>query len=374
MAIRTKRMIEAARVRLDWRAGGVTLDVESQRGPIARTLAYLFGFGALLLLFTLLLPGSPDRNSPAMALVGVAAFVVSVALLIGFDRLPIWFLTIAPALGSVLVGLLICFAGPEASAAYALYFAWVVIAAANYLSRTVTAIHGLIAIGVYAIAIQIAGPGQAPPGLRLAMLAGTAAVAAGVMAGLAAQVREFVSRLEDDARTDPLTGLDNRRALREQFERELARTKRTRRPMSLIVLDLDHFKAFNDAFGHLAGDDALKRVARIIDDVTRSIEITARIGGEEFAVVAPDTDEAGAIALAERVRIAIASEFSGARPLLTMSGGIAVHRPAMRTPRDLFAAADRALYDAKAGGRNRVEVDERPPLEFANEGRGLDMG
>lgn len=206
------------------------------------------------------------------------------------------------------------------------------------------------------------------------MLAGTAAVAAGVMAGLAAQVREFVSRLEDDARTDPLTGLDNRRALREQFERELARTKRTRRPMSLIVLDLDHFKAFNDAFGHLAGDDALKRVARIIDDVTRSIEITARIGGEEFAVVAPDTDEAGAIALAERVRIAIASEFSGARPLLTMSGGIAVHRPAMRTPRDLFAAADRALYDAKAGGRNRVEVDERPPLEFANEGRGLDMG
>jgi diguanylate cyclase (GGDEF)-like protein len=240
----------------------------------------------------------------------------------------------------------------------------VLIAAANYLSRTATAVHGLVAVVVYAVAIQVTGPGPAPAELRLTMLAGTAVVAAVVMAGLAAQVRGLVAQLEDDARTDPLTGLDNRRALRAEFERELARCARTGRPLVLLVMDLDWFKRFNDALGHMAGDDALRRVAKILDEVTRTVEIAARIGGEEFAVIAPATDAAGGLALAERLRIAIKWEFADIEPPLTASVGIAVSGPGRSTPTELFAAADLALYAAKAAGRDRVvgADDDRRPL------------
>jgi diguanylate cyclase (GGDEF)-like protein len=144
--------------------------------------------------------------------------------------------------------------------------------------------------------------------------------------------------------------------MREDFNRELARSDRSGRPVSLISLDLDHFKEFNDALGHPAGDNALRRLARIMEDVTRAGEVCARTGGEEFAILAPDTDADGAIALAERVRIAVEREFAGSRQPLTVSCGIAVHRPGGLGPQDLVAAADRALYAAKDKGRNRVEV------------------
>ena len=200
------------------------------------------------------------------------------------------------------------------------------------------------------------------------MVAGTAAVAAFVMVGLAAQMRAEVARLEDAARTDPLTGLDNRRALRYEFDRELARAERTRRPLAFVVLDLDHFKLYNDAHGHPAGDRALKRVAMILEDITRSVEVTARIGGEEFAVVAPDTDEAGAVALAERLRLGVRSEFAGTDPPLTLSCGVAVHLPGQARYDDLIEAADRALYAAKRAGRNRVQsAGDLPSLELAGE-------
>lgn len=365
-----RSVMGVARQRLDWRNADIRLGPASERATIARTLAYVFGFGGVLLLLTLLLGGSPDRNLGALVAIAIWALAFAGCLIAAYDRLPIWFLTVTPAVGSVLVGLVICFAGPEASAPYAMYFGWVVIASAGLLSRTVTAIHGLVAVGVYAIAIAIVGPSMIPTGLALAMTAGTATVAAVVMAGIAAQTRDLVTRLDDAARTDPLTELDNRRALREEFERELARAGRTRRPLALIVLDLDHFKRFNDAFGHLAGDDALRRLAKILEEVTRSIEVAARTGGEEFAVVAPETGEAGAVALAERIRISVQSEFASSNPPLTVSCGIAIHRPGSRAGLDLFGAADAALYAAKDAGRNRVEVaaDVRPSLELAGSG------
>jgi diguanylate cyclase (GGDEF)-like protein len=306
----------------------------------------------------------------ALAAIAAAAIAFAGVLIAGYSRLPMWFLTMAPGMGTVFVGLVICFAGPEASAAYATYFAWVVIASAGFLSRTVTAIHGVFVVAVYAIAIAIAGESVIPSGLTLAMTAGTAVVAAVVMAAIATQTRELVITLDDAARTDPLTELGNRRALREEFERELARADRTRRPLALIVLDLDHFKDFNDALGHPAGDQALVRLARILDEVTRSIEVAARLGGEEFAVLAPETDEAGAIALAERVRLSVQSEFARFNPPLTVSCGIAIHQPGGWEAIDLFAAADSALYAAKDGGRNRVEVAgmERPLRELARLG------
>lgn len=367
---RGRSLARVARPRLGWHGTDRALDSVAERAAIARTLAFLFGVGGVLLLLTLLLAGSPEREDGPLLAVAAAALAFAGALAAGYDRLPVWLLTVSPSVGSVLAGLVICFAGPEAAAPYAMYFAWAMIASACFLSRTVTAIHGLVAVGVYALAIEIAGQSMTPTGLALAMTAGTAAVATVVLAGIAADTRDLVARLGDAARTDPLTELDNRRALRDQFGRELDRAGRTGRPLSLIVLDLDRFKRYNDAFGHLAGDDALKRLAKILDEVTRSIEIVARIGGEEFAIVAPETDEAGAVVLAERIRIAVQSEFAASTAPLTVSCGVAVRLPGGRSEVDLFAAADSALYAAKDAGRNRVEVakDGRPPLELAGAG------
>jgi diguanylate cyclase (GGDEF)-like protein len=162
--------------------------------------------------------------------------------------------------------------------------------------------------------------------------------------------------------------LRNRRALDEEFERELARCQRTGIPLTLIILDLDHFKRFNDALGHLAGDDALRRMARVLDRLTRSFDTAARIGGEEFAVMAPGTHESRGQRLAERLRVGIEAEFEGSVPALTVSCGVAGYPSAGDTRVDLFATADRALYAAKGTGRNRTVLAEpgRAPAELAS--------
>jgi diguanylate cyclase (GGDEF)-like protein len=357
-----KSAISTARRRIDWRFDRTRSGSEAQRSTVARTLAIMFGFGAILLLLTVLLPpaGGAERNELALVAIGIVALAVSAGLLISFGRTPMRFLTVAPTLGSVLVGAVICFAGPEAATSYALYFAWVVVAASTFLSRTATALHGAVAVVIYDAATRISGPGATPSALALVMLAGTALVAAVVLAGLATQLRTFVSELESDARTDPLTGLNNRRALREMFAQELGRSDRTGRPLALILLDIDHFKLYNDALGHPAGDDALRRLSKLLDELTRSIEIAARTGGEEFAIVAPETGAGGAVALAERLRLAVETEFATAQPPLTVSLGIAVRNPGGLGSHDLFEAADQALYRAKGRGRNRVEI--APPL------------
>ena len=172
--IRVQSIVAGARHRLRWRNAEALIGPVAERAQIARVLAYLFGFGGLLLLFTLLLPGSSGRDEVALVGVAFAAIAFAGVLVAGYDRLPMWFLTVAPGAGSVLVGLVICFAGPDASAPYALYFAWVVIASAGFLSRAATAVHGAVVVGVYAVAIEIVGPSATPSGLALAMTAGTA--------------------------------------------------------------------------------------------------------------------------------------------------------------------------------------------------------
>ncbi|WP_062608457.1 sensor domain-containing diguanylate cyclase [Caballeronia calidae] len=180
---------------------------------------------------------------------------------------------------------------------------------------------------------------------------------------LAAQFRRRMraeSELQLLARTDGLTGLHNRRTLGEILDQEWRRARRTRSLFSLLFVDIDRFKAFNDAYGHQAGDDALAAVARCIgDNIRRPADTAARYGGEEFIVVLPDTPTEGAARIAERIRAAISDlsiEHAGSEfGRVTASIGLASWRP----ERDddvstLIRAADEALYDAKASGRNRV--------------------
>lgn len=172
--------------------------------------------------------------------------------------------------------------------------------------------------------------------------------------------------LDRQASTDGLTGVANRRYLNEFVEREWARSIRENTMISVIMVDLDFFKAYNDNYGHLAGDECLKQVARQMkSNIKRPADLVARYGGEEFAIILPNTDVEGAEVIAEACRksvedLAIVHGASAVSSFVTVSLGVACSREVQgRAATDLFAGADSALYKAKQLGRNRVAVFER---------------
>jgi diguanylate cyclase (GGDEF)-like protein len=161
------------------------------------------------------------------------------------------------------------------------------------------------------------------------------------------------------AERDALTGLVNRRRLRAAGEEERRRARRFGHPFAAVMLDLDHFKQVNDQHGHGTGDDVLREVARRIQSIVREIDVPARYGGEEFAVLLPETGLDTAREVAERIRRAVAGAPIGTRqgPLaVTLSAGVAVLDTQTGDLGTLLEAADAALYQAKAEGRNRVAV------------------
>lgn len=173
------------------------------------------------------------------------------------------------------------------------------------------------------------------------------------------QELEFANRqLRELAMVDPLTRVLNRRAFLERLEAELSDSTRTGMALSVVLVDVDHFKRFNDDFGHPAGDRALVSVSRTLSGAGRASDVVARYGGEEFAVILPHTDEPGSRVVAERMRAALAAITSLERPL-TASLGCATVEPRRGDrcridPEDLIRAADAALYAAKGAGRDRV--------------------
>lgn len=175
-------------------------------------------------------------------------------------------------------------------------------------------------------------------------------------------------RAEQDALMDGLTGIPNRRSLNEVLEKEFRRAKRLEIPLAVIMIDIDHFKAYNDHAGHLAGDDALKTIAnKLAERIQRSGDYIARFGGEEFCVVLPDTDAMGAEELAEQLRKGIEAmkltrHNADEQPWFTISIGISSFVPDENSSvDDLIYRADQALYDAKNQGRNRSCVWQDNP-------------
>jgi diguanylate cyclase (GGDEF)-like protein len=168
-----------------------------------------------------------------------------------------------------------------------------------------------------------------------------------------AMLLEANARLETLATTDSLTEVKNRRAFRESLAQEIQRATRYHLPLSLLLLDVDHFKIYNDTYGHLAGDDVLRQVALLSVQAARKTDVVARYGGEEFALILPNTDREGSLALAERIREIIAA-FPWPLGEVTVSIGIATHSSEHTDENRFIAEADGALYVAKNRGRNRV--------------------
>jgi diguanylate cyclase (GGDEF)-like protein/PAS domain S-box-containing protein len=172
---------------------------------------------------------------------------------------------------------------------------------------------------------------------------------------------ELTAQLRLLARTDGLTGLLNRRSFDEELDKEVARTRRSGLPISLIMIDIDRFKLFNDRYGHPAGDDCIKKVASVLRRAAkRTTDLAARYGGEELCLILPDTDEAGAFALAEQLRLAVRAlaieHAASEKGVVTISLGVATYSDTelARSAEALVAWADEALYTAKGAGRDRA--------------------
>ncbi len=169
------------------------------------------------------------------------------------------------------------------------------------------------------------------------------------------RLEEAVARLEELAVTDALTGVRNKRSFEQSLTEEVERSRRYRLPLSLIVLDIDHFKQYNDTEGHAAGDDVLKAVGGLLRSTCRPNDFVARYGGEEFVILLRSTPVEGAFLLAERIRRRFRETNWPQRPV-TASFGVAGLQDDVPDGRAFFSVADKALYEAKAAGRDRVKV------------------
>jgi two-component system, cell cycle response regulator len=325
---------------------------------MARTLAYLLAAGSSLTLLSIALPrsvGVPQLGhaAPIAAVAATVAALVAALLIRGAPVLRGWGFQIALAGASALVTAAVWNDGPGSR--YAMLYVLVALYAAYFFSRLQTAVQVVFASSAYAAAMLAHHPGDAAFA-RWLITIGVLWVATSLVFTIKGRLEGVIGRLEAAARTDVLTGLLNRRGFEETFETELERAKRSGRELSLIVGDLDHFKELNDLLGHSAGDHALERVADVLNSTKRRIDSAARIGGEELALVLPETDEHEAYMLAERLRLAVREAFFDRELPLTISFGVAMYPKHGHTAETLFQAGDQALYAAKELGRDRTVI------------------
>ena len=326
----------------------------AERGMMARSLMYLFAVGAAITAASLFF--SPDdAEEMRIGITAVVAFGLAIALFAIYDRLPLWGFQAFLLAGTVLIEWAV-YSSSETTSPYAMFYFWIAIYAFYFLSRPRALMQmGFIALA-YSATLVVRDDLASTPVINWAVVTFTLVVSGALIGMQRNHVDRLIARLSDAARTDSLTSLLNRRGFEELFETELERARRSGRPLSVIVGDLDAFKAVNDRFGHAAGDRALERLSEIMRTVKRRIDTAARIGGEEFAVIAPDTDHHAAYILAERLRREVRDTFKSEPFPLTISLGIATFPRHGGSAESLIGGADEALYAAKKLGRDRTVV------------------
>ncbi len=320
-----------------------TADTRTDRGVMARTLMYPYALGGVLSL------AAATHEPVRLGVTAAVCWSVAALLLAVYDALPDWAFPLLTALGTGLL-LWTVYSGEGVALACAPLLVLPATYAMFFLRKLAALAIAALASGGY-LAAALAGPAS---GSHVVVASVGIGAAAGLVGLQRANANRLIWRLSDAAVTDALTGLMNRRGFQELIETELERARRSGQPLSLLIGDLDHFKALNDRFGHGAGDRALEQLALILDTAKRRIDTAARIGGEEFAVVLPDSDQHAAYILAERMRREVRETFMYEPYELTISIGVATFPLHGSSVEVLVAQADEALYAAKALGRDRT--------------------
>src|SRR5215210_2851140 len=345
------------RERLRWRnATGKDVERPATRANMARTAALLSSAGALVCLIAVLVPGDGQLHDDILIATAAAAAVLGVLLLLVYDRLPLWGFHVVALLDTALFTAA-AYGWGSMSSYGPLPYVWVTGFVFYFFSRSTALVHLSIIAAGYALALAQESPVENPLDGWIATVA-TLLVTGYLLSAVRDRVVQLIAGLSDAAHHDPLTDLLNRRGFQEVFDVELERARRADQPLSLIVGDLDRFKRVNDAHGHAAGDEVLTRVAEAIGGSKRGFDSAARVGGEEFAVLAPDCDEHGAFMLAERMRAAVHEALVASDPgsALSISFGISTFPLHGQSADGLLRTADQALYAAKRLGRNRSVI------------------
>jgi diguanylate cyclase (GGDEF)-like protein/putative nucleotidyltransferase with HDIG domain len=328
--------------------------------PIALAQAYLGAGAAVIGALGVLLPHPSYFNVPGILAVDATALLWALWMFRTAGRIPFWVLRLAPALATVMTSFAVYFSG-DATSGYALFYVWVGLYVFYFpISNRDAAINVVWAALNYGAIIAIT-PIDPPGGSNLVVhhlviTFGTLVTAATLLTYLRGRVEKLLGRLTDAARTDPLTGLPNRVAFHEVLETELERAQPDGRPVSILVLDLDRFKRVNERLGLAAGDRALRGVATLLDESARRIDFVARSGGEEFAIVLPETTQHQAFLFAEEILDKLRETSAAPGMKLRASTGVAVFPDHGSDLATLTAAADRALHAAKALGRDRAVI------------------
>lgn len=305
----------------------------------------------------------PAMDPPLYVLTAGFTFAAGLVCLLLPGRIPRTVLLALPYLGAALTCAdmaLLHTAGHGGE----LMLIWPVMFACYFLSTRAAWCTVVGVLAMYA-PVAIAYAGLAATTLITAVGV-TSAAAVLVVTSLRRRVQEIIASAREEAVTDALTGLLTRRAFDAALEREVLRSARDRRPLAVLLIDIDHFKRLNDTAGHQAGDEALRRLGDLLGSEVRRTDVVARYGGEEFCVLLPDCGSADADALAMRICADVREQSKSWPSPITVSIGVTTTPPQIADTAVLVAAADRALYDAKAFGRDTVyhAPNPNPPSAF----------
>jgi diguanylate cyclase (GGDEF)-like protein len=321
---------------------------------MARISVWLFVGGAVLILVVLVLPHGRVRTVGTLAV--LAGCLLGAAAVWGAgDRLPYWAFDVIAAYSALLITGARVFTSPAGASGTGIQslYLWVVLFVFYFLPRS----HALLQLA-WVGALYGAALGLAHPVATARITLWTVTLLGLLLAGLViARLRDrtngLVERLNEVARTDSLTGLLNRRAFDEHLEQEIARAQRTQHPFVVLLGDLDRFKEINDRYGHPAGDATLIVVGQVLRGATRTVDVVARVGGDEFALLLPESDEEQGWVLVERLRRYLSDGLADRDPAVGISIGLVVYPRDGDTAEALRASVDRALYTAKEDGPRR---------------------
>ena len=328
------------------------LDATASRPVVWRSMGFLFTVAGLIVLATVVSGLGEDAHVTAITGLGVTALAVGLTVGMFARHIPESAAATALVLGLVMVSLGVVASG-QAESPYSLFYIWIGVEAWFFLStRRAVALTALTVVLSYVVITRVEAGDPDARNWWIAIVGSLLAVSAlaGVLYGRA---QHLIGLLSEVAVSDELTGLLNRRGYQQRLREELARAERGGKPLSIVLGDIDGFKALNDRFGHSEGDEALQAFAETCRRHVRDVDFMSRVGGEEFAIVLPGADEAAAFLAAERLRRGIRSEMrtpDGAA--ITASFGIATYPEHGSKAECLLDHADQAMYAAKRLGRD----------------------